>query len=309
VMVSVRASEADVLPLLEGHDGVGVAAVNGPASVVISGAEAEVAVVVEHLEQRGVKTRKLRVSHAFHSPLMEPMLAEFRQVVEGLSYEAPRIPLVSNVTGELVGDEVCEPEYWVRHVREAVRFADGVTRLAALGVTACLELGPDGVLSSMGQDSAQELLFSPVLRKDRDESDSLLEALAQVYVQGHVVDWAAFLAPSRPRRVELPTYAFQRERYWMGSPPEADEDIPETVDSGFWDAVERGDASELADLLALSGDESLTAVLPALSAWRRRDRERSAVEGWRYRVAWSPLVDVSGVLSGVWLVVVPAGRA
>ncbi|WP_432015790.1 acyltransferase domain-containing protein, partial [Streptomyces cucumeris] len=200
------------------------------------------------------------MSHAFHSPLMEPMLAEFRQTVERLRYEVPRIPLVSNLTGELVGDEVCEPEYWVRHVREAVRFADGVMRLAALGVTAVLELGPDGVLSSMGQDSAPELLFSPVLRKDRDESDSLLEALAQVYVQGHVVDWAAFLTPSRPRRVELPTYAFQRERYWMGSAPEADEDIPETVDSGFWDAVERGDASELADLLALSGDESLTAV-------------------------------------------------
>ncbi|MBL1102875.1 SDR family NAD(P)-dependent oxidoreductase, partial [Streptomyces coffeae] len=238
------------------------------------------------------------------------MLAEFRQVVERLTYEAPRIALVSNLTGELAtAREVCDPEYWVRHVREAVRFADGVTRLAALGVTACLELGPDGVLSGMGQESVPELLFSTVLRKDRDESGSLLEGLAQVFVQGHGVDWAAFLAPSRPRRVELPTYAFQRERYWMGSASEAGDDIPKTTDSGFWDAVERGDASELADLLALPGDESLTAVLPALSAWRRQDRERSAVEGWRYRVAWSSLAGVSGVLSGAWLVVVPAGLA
>ncbi|WP_432015785.1 acyltransferase domain-containing protein, partial [Streptomyces cucumeris] len=262
-MLAVRASEADVLPLLEGHDGVGVAAVNGPSSVVISGAEAEVAVVVGHLEQRGVRTRKLRVSHAFHSPLMEPMLAEFRQTVERLRYEVPRIPLVSNLTGELVGDEVCEPEYWVRHVREAVRFADGVTRLAALGVTAVLELGPDGVLSSMGQDSAPELLFSPVLRKDRDETTSLLEALAGIYVQGQSVDWATYLAPARPRRVELPTYAFQRDRYWVQPiRPESEStfDVQDWADSGFWDAVERGDASELADLLALSGDESLTAV-------------------------------------------------
>ncbi|WP_329340038.1 SDR family NAD(P)-dependent oxidoreductase [Streptomyces sp. NBC_00663] len=309
VMVSVRAAEAVVVPLLEGLDEVGVAAVNGPSSVVVSGAEAAVTAVVERLEQRGVKTRRLRVSHAFHSPLMEPMLDEFRHVIEQLAYSAPRIPVVSNLTGELVADEVCDPGYWVRHVREAVRFADGISRLTALGVTACLELGPDGVLSGMGQDSAPEMLFAPVLRKDRSEASAVLEALAQVYVQGHGVDWAAYLAPFRPRRVELPTYAFQRERYWMGSAPQVGDDVPETVDSGFWEAVERGDVSEVAGLLALPGDESLRVVLPALSAWRRRDRERSVVEGWRYRVAWSPLAGASGVLSGVWLVVVPAGLA
>ncbi|MGW0886211.1 SDR family NAD(P)-dependent oxidoreductase, partial [Streptomyces sp. NPDC002671] len=219
VMVSVRAPEADVLPLLAGLDEVGVAAVNGPSSVVISGAEAAVVSVVEELERKGVKTRRLRVSHAFHSPLMEPMLAEFRQTVEQLTYSVPRISVVSNLTGAPA--DVCDPEYWVRHVREAVRFADGVAYLAAQGVTACLELGPDGVLSGMGQDSAPEMLFAPVLRKDRDESGSLLEALAQVYVQGQSVDWAALLTPARPRQVELPTYAFQRERYWLESVPAA----------------------------------------------------------------------------------------
>ncbi|MGW0886301.1 SDR family NAD(P)-dependent oxidoreductase, partial [Streptomyces sp. NPDC002671] len=180
VMVSVRAPEADILPLLAGLDEVGVAAVNGPSSVVISGAEAAVVSVVEELERKGVKTRRLRVSHAFHSPLMEPMLDEFRQTVQQLTYSVPRISVVSNLTGAPA--DVCDPEYWVRHVREAVRFADGVAYLAAQGVTACLELGPDGVLSGMGQDSAPEMLFAPVLRKDRDEAASLLEALAQVYV-------------------------------------------------------------------------------------------------------------------------------
>ncbi|WUU18686.1 SDR family NAD(P)-dependent oxidoreductase [Streptomyces sp. NBC_00663] len=221
VMVSVRAAEAVVVPLLEGLDEVGVAAVNGPSSVVVSGAEAAVTAVVERLEQQAVKTRRLRVSHAFHSPLMEPMLDEFREIVGRLTYSVPRIPVVSNLTGELVADEVCDPGYWVRHVREAVRFADGITRLTALGVTACLELGPDGVLSGMGQDSAPEMLFAPVLRKDRSEASAVLEALAQVYVQGHGVDWAAYLAPFDPRRVELPTYAFQRDRYWLEAAPAA----------------------------------------------------------------------------------------
>ncbi|MFD8340667.1 polyketide synthase dehydratase domain-containing protein, partial [Streptomyces solisilvae] len=107
----------------------------------------------------------------------------------------------------------------MRHVREAVRFADGVTHLAEHGVTACLELGPDGVLSGMGAECVPQVLFAPVLRKDRDEADTLVRALAEVYVRGHAVDWAAFLAPSRPRLVDLPTYAFQRERYWLPVAP------------------------------------------------------------------------------------------
>nr|WP_260867706.1 acyltransferase domain-containing protein [Streptomyces sp. SAJ15] len=263
-MLAVEADEASVRTTLAGRAAVDVAAVNGPSSVVVSGDEAAVAELERVWRAEGRRVRRLRVSHAFHSPLMEPMLAEFRQVVERLTYEVPRIPLVSNLTGELAtAQEVCDPEYWVRHVREAVRFADGVARLAAQGVTVCLELGPDGVLSGMGQDSAPETLFAPVLRKDRDETTSLMEALAGIYVQGHSVDWAAHLAPSRPRRVELPTYAFQRDRYWLET------------------------------------------LRPAL----REVESADAAQGWRYRVAWSPLVGVSGVLSGAWLVVVPAGLA
>ncbi|MFI1801995.1 polyketide synthase, partial [Streptomyces sp. NPDC020379] len=216
-----------------------------------------------------------------------------------------------NLTGGLVtADEVCDPEYWVRHVRATVRFADGMACMADQGVTTSLELGPDGVLSGMGQDTAPQMVFASALRRDRDEAASLLEALAQVYVQGHSVDWAALLAPARPRQVALPTYAFQREHYWLESTVTSSGD---NADAGFWEAVERGDASEVAGLLELSsGDtagESLAAVLPALSAWRHRDRERLAVDSWRYRVTWSPFAEPSGLLSGDWLVVVPAGLA
>ncbi|MEV8480166.1 SDR family NAD(P)-dependent oxidoreductase [Streptomyces sp. NPDC051173] len=217
-MLAVEADETSVRTALADYTDVDIAAVNGPSSVVVSGAEASVAELETLWRGEGRRVRRLRVSHAFHSPLMEPMLADFRKTAERLSYEAPRIPLVSNLTGGLAtAEDICDPDYWVRHVRATVRFADGVACLADQGVTTTLELGPDGVLSGMGQDTAPDLLFTAALRKDRDEAASLLEALAQVYVQGHSVDWAALLAPARPRQVELPTYAFQRERYWLES--------------------------------------------------------------------------------------------
>ncbi|MGW2190646.1 acyltransferase domain-containing protein, partial [Streptomyces sp. NPDC001719] len=215
-MLAVEADEASVRTALADYADVDIAAINGPSSVVVSGAEVSVAELEAAWRGEDRRVRRLRVSHAFHSPLMEPMLADFRKTAEQLTYEAPRIPFVSNLTGALAtAEEVCDPDYWVRHVRATVRFADGVECLADQGATAFLELGPDSVLSGMGQDSAPHLLFAPALRKGRDEAPSLLEALAQVYVQGHAVDWAAMLAPARPRQIELPTYAFQRERYWV----------------------------------------------------------------------------------------------
>ncbi|GDY50737.1 hypothetical protein SVIO_013600 [Streptomyces violaceusniger] len=314
VMVSVRAAEAVVLRLLAGREAeVSVAAVNGPRSTVISGAEEAVVEVVGLLEAEGVKTKRLRVSHAFHSPLMEPMLAEFRQVAEGLSYAPPRIPVVSNVTGLVADAEaLCSAEYWVRHVRETVRFADGVRCLAGQGVVSYLELGPDGILSGMGQECVPDAAFAPVLRSGWDETASVLEGLAQIHVRGRSVDWAALLAPARPRTVELPTYPFQREHFWLESSATTAETGPmDAVDTDFWDAVEREDLPALTDTLAVVDEngagESLAAVLPVLSSWRRRGRERATVDGWRYRVSWSPVSDGAGTVTGPWLVAVPAG--
>ncbi|MEV0041754.1 type I polyketide synthase, partial [Streptomyces sp. NPDC050804] len=213
-MVAVRATEDEVTPFLSGD--VSIAAVNGPSSVVISGAEEAVADVVARLKEQGRKTSRLRVSHAFHSPLMDPMLDGFRAVVEGLTFAEPSVPVVSNLTGGLASvDELCSPEYWVRHVREAVRFADGVRTLGEQGVRTFVELGPDGVLAALAQESVPEGAVSvPVLRKDRPEEISAVTALAHLHVGGALVEWPAFFAGVDARSVDLPTYAFQHQWFW-----------------------------------------------------------------------------------------------
>ncbi|QES53621.1 polyketide synthase [Streptomyces venezuelae] len=215
VMVAVQASEDEVLPLLT--DRVSIAAVNGPTSVVIAGDEDAALAVVAAFADR--KTKQLTVSHAFHSPHMDGMLADFRKVAEGISYAAPRIPVVSNLTGALVTDEMGTADFWVRHVREAVRFLDGVRALEAAGVTTYLELGPDGVLSAMAQDCLTQdgARFAPALRSGRPEPVTLLTALAGAHAHGATVDWEAYFAPTGALPAELPTYAFQRDWYWLDS--------------------------------------------------------------------------------------------
>ncbi|MEV5960063.1 type I polyketide synthase, partial [Streptomyces sp. NPDC051987] len=212
-MVAVQATEDEVRPLL--GDNVDIAAVNGPESVVISGQEDAVAQVAGTLAGQGRKTKKLTVSHAFHSLLMEPMLDEFRQVAQELTYREPRTAVVSNVTGKMATtEELTSPEYWVRHVRAAVRFADAIPALQTEGVTAFLELGPTGVLTALGQESATgDALFVPFQRKDLPEARAAVTAVGRLHSAGVPADLAA-LAPGG-RRVELPTYAFQHERYWL----------------------------------------------------------------------------------------------
>ncbi|MEU4933233.1 beta-ketoacyl synthase N-terminal-like domain-containing protein, partial [Streptomyces yokosukanensis] len=211
VMIALQASEDEVLPLLT--DRVSIAAVNGPVSVVVAGDEDAALAVVEAFAGR--KSKRLTVSHAFHSPHMDGMLEDFREVVAGLELSAPRIPVVSNLTGALVSDEMGSAEFWVRHVREAVRFLDGMRALEAAGVTTYLELGPDGVLSALGAECLSEdgAAFVPLVRKGRPEPETVMTALARSQVRGLAVAWPAVLGTGEVR-VDLPTYAFQRRRYW-----------------------------------------------------------------------------------------------
>ncbi|MEV7547054.1 SDR family NAD(P)-dependent oxidoreductase, partial [Streptomyces sp. NPDC089915] len=225
VMVAVQASEEEVRELLAGlEDSAGIAAVNGPTSVVVSGAEDAVASVVDRLAAEGRKTKALTVSHAFHSPQMDPMLDAFRTVVESVVFEAPRFPIVSTLTGDLVpAEEFGSADYWVRHVREAVRFADAVTTLAAEGVRTFLEIGPGGVLSALARELLDDQAVTvPTLRADRTEDLAVTTALARLHVHGTPVDWTARYAGTAARRIALPTYAFERETYWLHVPATAD---------------------------------------------------------------------------------------
>ncbi|MFE9122402.1 type I polyketide synthase [Streptomyces sp. NPDC007172] len=318
-MLAVQAAEADVLPLLEGmEDRAGVAAVNGPSQVVLSGDRVVLEGLEETLRGQGRKVRWLKVSHAFHSPLMEPVLDEFREVARGLTYQDLKLPVVSNVTGELAESaQLKDPDYWVRHVREAVRFHDGLTTLTAQGVSTLLELGPDSVLTAMAHDTltdpgAQAGLVG-ALRKDRPEADTFLAALARLHVRGVEVDFAPLYAPVESRRrVDLPTYVFQRDRYWLKSAPAVTAltggFAVDVVEARFWEAVEREDLESLsAELGAGDGDGALGEVLPVLSTWRRQRRESAEVDALRYRVSWKPLgqAPTAARLDGTWLLVVP----
>jgi pimaricinolide synthase PimS1 len=318
-MIAVQASEDEVLPLLT--DRVSIAALNGPTSVVIAGDEDAALEIAAGFEARGRKTKRLTVSHAFHSPHMDAMLDNFRQVAQRLTYEAPQIPIVSNLTGDLVSaEEITTPEFWVRHVREAVRFLDGVRRLEDLGVTTFVELGPDGVLSAMAQECVTEaktrtFAFLPALRSGRPESRTVHQALAQAHVRGVPVDWNTYYAGTGARRVELPTYPFQRQRYWPANPfsygddPAAEATAPAVADARFWEVVHSEDLAALVDTLGLDGDQPLSEVLPALSAWRHRSHVDTTVDGWRYRTTWKPLPPFRAApLTGTWLVATPAGH-
>ncbi|MFI7709353.1 SDR family NAD(P)-dependent oxidoreductase, partial [Nonomuraea sp. NPDC049480] len=211
-MLAVAAPEEQIVPLL--GERVGIAAVNAPNAVVVSGDEEAIAEIERRVD---VRTRRLRVSHAFHSPLMEPMLAEFAQAIAGLTFREPSIPVISNVTGRVAEPgQLSTPGYWVEHVREAVRFADGV---AAAHADVFVEVGPDGVLTGLAQQSIADGVFIPAARKDRDEARALVEALGRLHVHGVRVEWKELLAPAK--HVDLPTYAFQRERYWVPAVVEA----------------------------------------------------------------------------------------
>jgi NADPH:quinone reductase-like Zn-dependent oxidoreductase/acyl carrier protein len=215
-MLALLASQAQAEALLAEVPGLSLAALNGPANTVVSGPLQAIQTLEPLAAAAGIKATRLAVSHAFHSPAMAPMLAEFEQLLGGIAFKPPALPLLSNLTGRLAGPEIATSDYWCDHLIQPVRFAEGITAAAAQGVSTFLELGARPTLISMGRQclSDPELQWWPSLRPGQPDLQQLLSALAGLYRQGFAVDWKAVHRPFPHRRMELPGYPFQRQRYW-----------------------------------------------------------------------------------------------
>ncbi len=223
-MVAVFADEmtvqATIAPYLRQ---VSIAATNAPAETVISGAASVLEILIQKFIADGVKTKRLEVSHAFHSPLMEPMLSAFEKVVQSVRLQKPSIKLISNLTGAVVSAEIAVPAYWMRHVRETVRFSDSMQTLATNGCRVYLEIGPKPTLVSLGQRTVPESgsvqegenLWLPTLREGKNDWEIALASVAQLWTAGVAVDWHGFEHGYARRKLYAPTYPFERQRYWV----------------------------------------------------------------------------------------------
>ncbi|WP_430382192.1 type I polyketide synthase [Streptomyces sp. P10-4] len=316
-MLSVPLPEAEVRARLDHRPGLGIAAVNGPSTVVVSGETAALDAAQAAWEADGIRVRRIPVDYASHSPHVTEVRDRLAADLAGLTPRPAEVTFLSTLTGEPLDTTALDAGYWYRNLREPVRFEAATRRALAQGHRVFIEVGPHPVLT-LGVQQTAEAMDVPAtavatLRRDHGDLLRFRTALAEAAVLGAPVDWAAELAPYTPRRVDLPTYAFQRERYWLtpqrraalaagtGSDP---------WDGRFWDIVDRADVAELSRALGVDTDDPLTAVVPALARRRRLLREQSAVDGWRYTVTWERLaVPDDARPTGPWLLVIPAARA
>ncbi|WP_227870462.1 type I polyketide synthase [Streptomyces otsuchiensis] len=299
-MLAVELPEGE----LELPGGVDLAAVNGPTSVTVSGAADAIGALEKQLRSQGVRVKRLAVSHAFHSSLMEPMLAEFAAVAQALTFNAPQIPVRTTAPGD-----IATPAYWVGQVREPVRFADAVRGAHEEGATRFVELGPDGVLSAQAAlclAAHAEVTVLPAQRSGTDGVRALLTAVAGAHVAGVRFDWGQLFGCLGGRVVDLPTYAFQHQRYWPLPVSGTGGAGGQGGDDAFWVAVRGGDADAVAGLLGVDPGEDrerLDDTLSKLTGWHDLYSSR----GLRYQEEWQPVsVPVDPVLVGSWLVLAHA---
>jgi acyl transferase domain-containing protein/acyl-CoA synthetase (AMP-forming)/AMP-acid ligase II/acyl carrier protein len=220
-MVTVFANEAQVATAIQPYiQQVSMAAINGPESIVISGQRETINAIITTLETDGIKTKLLNVSHAFHSPLMESMLPDFERVAKEITFSPPKINLISNLTGELAAADITTPEYWCRHIRQLVRFATSMATLSQQGCDVFVEIGPKPALLGLGHQCLPEEVgvWLPSLQQGTDDWQQILQSLGKLYVRGASIDWSGFDRDYQRRRVALPTYPFQRQRYWLDRP-------------------------------------------------------------------------------------------
>ncbi|HEY9670379.1 MAG TPA: thioester reductase domain-containing protein [Waterburya sp.] len=309
-MVAVFADETQVIAAIEPYIDqvtltrrntvVAIAAINGPQTIIISGQRQAVQAVVASLSDKGIKTKKLNVSHAFHSPLMEPMLEAFEQVASSIPYSIPKIKLISNVTGEFATAEVANPEYWCSHVRQPVRFAAGMKALHQQGYEVFVEIGPKPTLLGMGRHClpAGVGMWLPSLYQGQEDWLQLLQSLGALYLRGVSVDWSAFDRHYPHHRLQLPTYPFQRQRYWVefgeNGQPKAGDLTPEKAQTPMINLLNQGDTLQLIQQLETAGklsDDELQLLPKLLDLLMKQNQQwltTASLKNWFYEVEWQP---------------------
>ncbi|MEM8673191.1 MAG: type I polyketide synthase [Cyanobacteria bacterium P01_G01_bin.67] len=298
-MVAVLASEAQVTAAIEPYrQVVSVAAINSAKSVVISGQKQAIEAICGDFEAQGVKIKPLTVSHAFHSPLMEPMLAEFEQVAREVTYSPPRTSLISNVTGQEVTAEIATPEYWCNHIRQPVKFAASLETLKQQRYEIFVEIGPKPILSGLGKTSLPEAekLWLPSLRPGKSDWQQMLNSLAELYGRGVSVDWSGFERDYCRRRVILPTYPFQRQRYWVQSTDCGNGQVKPAVSDNFQTAIvklfHQGETEQLVQQLKQHetfSEEQLKVFEELLSVLVKQHQQQLTVASIKdlfYRMEW-----------------------
>jgi candicidin polyketide synthase FscE len=324
-MVSVaEPAEAVRQRLAPWGERVSVAAVNGPAATVVSGEPGALAELIAACDRAGLRARQVPVDYASHGPQVAEIQGEITAALAGITPRPARIPMISAMTGEWLDGPEAGAGYWYDSLRAPVEFDRAVRVLAGAGHRVFIEVSPHPVLTAAVTETVEDAVtgVTPVvtgtLRRDDGGPDRFLISLAEAYVRGIGVDWAAVLGGGQ--RVELPTYAFQRQRFWPEPVLTADRAVAggdgagSLAEARFWAAVEGTDVSGLAAALAVDERARLDQVLPAMAAWRRREQGESATASWRYRVVWVPVARVAGTgrqrvaLTGTWLVVSPATK-
>ncbi|GAA2221451.1 hypothetical protein GCM10010232_02080 [Streptomyces amakusaensis] len=311
VSVALSAERVRELPCWDGR--LDLAVVNGPSSVVVSGEQRALDDLLAACAAEGARAKQIPVSYAAHSAQVEAIRERLLAELAGIEPRSGGVPFYSTVTGELLDTGALDAEYWYRNLREPVRFEHTMGTVLKRGHTLLIEVSPHPVLGVGAQEAIENSGGSGAvvgsLRRDDGGPERFLTSLAQAHALGVAVEWPAVFAGSGAVTAELPTYAFQRGRYWLTPPgPGAAPVREDGPERWFWSAVERGDAEELAARVGFEQPDGVRALLPALAAWRRRQDERAAADSWRYRTGWQPLPKAAaGGLSGRWLVVVPEG--
>jgi len=298
-MVAVFASESKVQAAIQPYvQEVSIAAINGPENIVISGQRQAVRAVCVALEAEAVKTKKLQVSHAFHSPLMEPMLTAFERVAAGVVYSPPQIGLISNVTGRLATAEIATPEYWCRHVKQPVRFAASMETLHQQGYEVLVEIGPKPTLLGMARQCSSVVtgVWLPSLRPGHSDWQQMLQSLGELYVRGVPVDWSGFDRDYARRRVVLPTYPFQRQRYWIETAENGHQKAeflsPENAQTPIFNLLHQGDTKQLAQHLETAGQLSedevklLPKLLSVLVKQHQQQQQAASIKDLLYEIEW-----------------------